>query len=66
MVLGEEEGLVCEVLWHWTGLEHESLFKYLRCVLDESGADGPECRRKVASWGVGGETYGCHQISGEC
>ena len=31
------------------GLEHVSEFKYLGCVLDESGTDGAECSRKVAS-----------------
>ena len=30
-------------------LEHVSGFKYLGCVLDESGTDGAECSRKVAS-----------------
>ena len=30
-------------------LEPVSEFKYLRCVLDESGTDGAECSRKVAS-----------------
>ena len=31
------------------GLEHVSEFKYLGCVLDESGAYEAECSRKVAS-----------------
>ena len=30
-------------------LEHVSEFKYLGCVLDKSGTDGPEYSRKVAS-----------------
>ena len=30
-------------------LEHVSEFKYLGCVLDESGKDREECSRKVAS-----------------
>ena len=30
-------------------LEHVSEFKYLGCVLDESGTDGAEYSRKVAS-----------------
>ena len=30
-------------------LEHVSEFKYLGCVLDESGTDKAECSRKVAS-----------------
>ena len=29
--------------------ERVSEFKYFGCVLDESGTDGAECRRKVAS-----------------
>ena len=29
-------------------LEHVSGFKYLGCVLDESGTDEAECRRKEA------------------
>ena len=30
-------------------LEHVSEFKYLRCVLDESGTDETVCSRKVVS-----------------
>ena len=30
-------------------LERVLEFKYLGCVLDESGTDGAECSRKVAS-----------------
>ena len=30
-------------------LEHVSEFKYLWCILDESGTCGAECSRKVAS-----------------
>ena len=30
-------------------MEHVSEFKYLGCVMDESGTDGVECSRKVAS-----------------
>ena len=30
-------------------LEHVSEFKYLRFVLEESGTDGTECSRKMAS-----------------
>ena len=36
MVLNVDEGLECEVL------EHVSEFKYLGCVLEESGTDGAE------------------------
>ena len=32
-------------------LEHVSEFKYLGCVLDESGTDEEQCSRKVASGG---------------
>ena len=44
MVLNGEVGLECEVY-----LEHESKFKCLGCVLDESGTGGSVCGRKVAS-----------------
>ena len=30
-------------------LEHISEFKYLGCVLDESGTDGAECSRKAGN-----------------
>ena len=32
-------------------LKQVSEFKYLRCILNESGTDGAECRRKVDSEG---------------
>ena len=43
MVLNGEEGLDCEV--------HVDMicFKYLECVLDETGTDGTECTWKVVS-----------------
>ena len=31
------------------GLDHVSEFKYLGCVLDESGTEGAECHRKAAN-----------------
>ena len=37
---GEEEGLECEVHVDGIRLEHVSEFKYLECVLDESGTAG--------------------------
>ena len=37
MVLNGEEGLVCKVHVDGLRLEHVSEFKYLECVLDESG-----------------------------
>ena len=49
MVLNGEEGLECEVHVDQIWLEQVSEFKYLGCFLDESGLDGTECRRKVAS-----------------
>ena len=49
MVLGGEEGLECEVCVNGIYLEHVLEFKYLGCVLDESGTDETECSRKVAS-----------------
>ena len=42
MVLNGEEGLECEVHVDGTHLVHVSEFKYLGCVLDESGTDGAE------------------------
>ena len=47
-VEGEEE-LECEVHVDGIRLEHVSEFIYMGCVLDESGPDGAEYRRKVAS-----------------
>ena len=44
-----KEGLECEVHVDGIRLEHVSEFHYLVCVLDESGTDGAECSRKVAS-----------------
>ena len=49
MALNEEVGLECEVCVDGMLLDHVSEFKCLRCVLDESGTDEAECRRKVAS-----------------
>ena len=49
MVLNGEEELECEVHGDGICLEHESDLKYLGCVLDESGTDGAECSRKMAS-----------------
>ena len=49
MVLNGEEGLECEVHIDGIRLEHASEFKYLGFVLDESGRDGAECSRKLAS-----------------
>ena len=39
----------CEILTDRTQLEQVSEFKYLGCVLDESGTDGDECHKKVAN-----------------
>ena len=36
-------------LCRWEQLERVSEFKWLRCVLDETGTDGAEYRRKVVS-----------------
>ena len=49
MLLNGEEGLESEVLVDGMQLEHVSEFKYLGCVLDESGTGESECCRKVAS-----------------
>ena len=48
-VLDGEEGLKCEVCVGEIRLGQVSEFKYLGCVLDESGAGEAECSRKVAS-----------------
>ena len=47
MVLNGEDKLEREVHVDWIHLEHVWEFKYLGCVLDESGTDGAECNRKV-------------------
>ena len=47
MMLGVEEGVECEVCVDGIRLEHVLEFKYLECVLDESGTDEAECSRKV-------------------
>ena len=44
MVMNGEEGLECEVHVDGIRLEHVSEFKYLGCVLDESGTDGAELK----------------------
>ena len=49
MVLNGEEGLKCDVYVNGIRLEHDSEFKYLGFVLDESGIDGAEYSRKVPS-----------------
>ena len=49
IVLNKEQGLECEVHVDGIHLERVTEFKYLGCVLDESGTDGAECSRKVVS-----------------
>ena len=49
MALNGEEGLECAILGDGMQLEHVLEFKYLGCVLDESGTDAAECRRKAVS-----------------
>ena len=49
MLLNGDEGLECDVHVDGIRLEHVSEFEYLGCVLDESGKDGAECNRKMAS-----------------
>ena len=49
MVLNEEVGLECEVHVDRICLDQVSEFKYLGCILDESGTDGAEFSRKVVS-----------------
>ena len=48
-VLGGEDGLECEVYVDEMQLEHALEFKYLGCVLNESGKDKAEFRKKVVS-----------------
>ena len=48
ILLGGEEGIECEVCVDGIPFENVSEFKYLGCVLDESGTDEAECSRKVA------------------
>ena len=42
MVLNEEVGLECEVHVDRICLDQVSEFKYLGCILDESGTDGAD------------------------
>ena len=49
MVLNGEDGLECKVHVDGIHLEHVSEFKYLGCVLDESGTDWTECNSKVTN-----------------
>ena len=55
MVMNREEGLECEVHIDGIHLEHISEFKYLGCVLNESGTDGAE----GGKWQEGCR---CHQV----
>ena len=43
------EGLECEVRVDGIRLEPDSEFKYLVCILEESGTDEADCRRKGVS-----------------
>ena len=49
MVLNEEERLESEVSVDGVQLQHVSEFKYLGSVLDGSGTNEAECRKKVVS-----------------
>ena len=49
IMLCGEEGSECEVCIDGIHLEHALEFKYLRCVLDESGTDEAEFSRKLLS-----------------
>ena len=49
MVLGEEEGSICKVFVVGTRLEYASEFMNSMHEFAESGTDGSEYRRKVAS-----------------
>ena len=50
ILVGGEEELECEVCVNRIRLEDVSEFKYLECILDESGRNEAECSRKVTSW----------------
>ena len=50
MLLNGKEGLECEFHVDSIRLDPVSKFKYLECVLDESGTDGAKYSRKVAIW----------------
>ena len=52
MVRNGVEGLECEVHVDGIRLEHVSEYKYLGCVLDESGTDGADV---IGRWRAGGE-----------
>ena len=58
MVLNGEEGLKCEVHEDGILLEYVSEFKYLRCVLDELGTDGAQCR-EGGDWEEG---FSCYKV----
>ena len=49
LVWNGEKELECEVSVDWKRLEDVSEFKYLGCIVDESGTDEADCRRNVAS-----------------
>ena len=49
MVLKGKGRLECEAHIDEIHFKHFLEFKYLGCVLDESGTDGAECSRKVVS-----------------
>ena len=49
MMLGEEEGLECEVCVDRIHLKHVLEFKYLGYSLNASSTDEAECSRKVTS-----------------
>ena len=51
MMLGEKEKFECAVCVDGRILGYVSEFKYLGCVVDESGTDEAEFRRKVANFG---------------
>ena len=45
IVLGEEEWVECDVCVDGMRLQHMSEFKYLGCILDESGTYEAECSK---------------------
>ena len=49
MVLGGEEGSICEITVDGRQIEHVSEFKHVGFVLNELSTDGAECYWKVGS-----------------
>ena len=62
IVLNGVEGLKCEVHIDGMHLEYVSTFKWLDCILDESGTNEAKCQTKVAT---GRRSCRCYLVHGE-